>query len=417
MSASPPHDDARDEVSAHLEGLFAFAQIVASGPEEAVELVDESFRRARARGVRLSAADPGSVERARVALYRILLEVRAQNARESVEPGIAPFDQEMTEVKRHVARRFVDEYLPATFATLAVEPRILLMLCDVQRMSCAEAGRVLHLDADMACARLEEARAAIDRMMRARASHVERRLLETGLSGNWKREALRRMMDRELSAVPPTLQPSLLSAASGSRAEGRAPAGADPRSRRDGGITRAIKRALVVLVVIAVTGLLGYGFSTMSSRTPDLNLISLSASQAAAVEVAFETTSSEQGERFVLDRLGRRITIPSIQGSTLRGIAVRDVADGAEAPVIVYGGADGTSPVVIYVYSYAFLDANEGSLRLSSDVLSQIETEGHYDLHDLGESRALVWRRTDDIYVAVTGGDAESLRDRIRFPS
>ncbi len=415
MSSSASQDGSRETLSAYLEGLYALAQIVSSGPDEAADLVEQTFRRARQEGVSIAPADPGATDSVRVDLYRILLDVRARRPTASYhEPvgGSLPSDPEMSALRTRLAERFVDAALPASFATLGAEPRILLMLCDVQQMSCAEAARVLHLDAETACARLDEARDALSDALYASASPVERRLLESGLSGGWKQSALRRMTERELSAVPPTLHPALLEAAGTSSGP---PARTDEEGKPQ--IKRIAMRAVAVLLIIAVAGVLGYGFSALTRRAPDVNLITLSAKQAGDTKVTFETTSAEQAERFVRDRLGRRITVPSIGEAALQGILIRDVADGAEAPVIVYSNGAGASSIVVYVYSYAFLDAHRQQVELPEDVLRQIETEGNFDLHDLGETRALVWRRRADIYVAVTDGDAEELRNRIRFPS
>ncbi len=416
MSSPPPHDGSRDVLSGHIEGLFALAQTVSSGAEEAIELVTETFRRASREGVSVSAAD--AVERARIELYRILLEVRGDRVQPPVdeESGARRTEEDMTDLKGRLAQRIVDADITAAFTSLAAEQRVLLMLCDIQRMNCIEAGRVLDLDADAACARLDDARAEIDRILFADATVVERRLLDAGLEGDWRREALRRMANRELSVVPPTLQPKLLAAASGTPAR-RAAERSEVQENRSARMKKALRRAAAIVAVILAAGVVGYGFSWMTDRPSDPNLIALSAAQAGSVEVGFQTTSAGQAQRYVRERLNRTITVPTIRGAALQGIAIRDLADGAEVPVIVYGNGDGPSPIVLYVYSYAFLDAHEDRLRLSRDVLDQIESEGNYDLHDLGESKALIWRRRADIYVAITEGDADELRDRISYSS
>ena len=407
-------DDAQESPSApfdaHLAGLFTLAQVITASPDEAARLVEETFRRARLKGLLVESAEPGTAEQVRVALYRLLLELRSQDA--SGAPG--PSSDDMRDVKTRLAVRVVDASLPTAFAALPAVERILLLLCDVQNMSCGEAGRVLDLDADTASARLDAGRTRLEQEVRAGASPAERELVDTALTGRWRHDGLRRMVEQELTAVPPTLYPSVA-------ARGDAAAATDVHRERRGadrGTVRAIRRALTVVLIVAVAGLLGYGFSRMTRQTPDVNLITISAQQADAIEVAFETTSPEQAERFIQDRLGRRITVPSIDGAALEGIAIRDVAEGAEAPVLLYQIASPeTGQIVVYVYSYAFLDEHAEALELSSDVLGQIETEGNFDLHDLGESTALIFRRSDDIYIAVTAAGTDGLRDRISFPS
>jgi hypothetical protein len=63
------------------------------------------------------------------------------------------------------------------------------------------------------------------------------------------------------------------------------------------------------------------------------------------------------------------------------------------------------------------LDLYSDRLSLEADIQNQIVAEQHYDLHDLGEKQVLVWRHRDDIYLAVTRGEAETLQGRITFAS
>jgi hypothetical protein len=51
---------------------------------------------------------------------------------------------------------------------------------------------------------------------------------------------------------------------------------------------------------------------------------------------------------------------------------------------------------------------------LEQDVLIAIASENHFDLHDLSEkNKVLIWRHDNDIFMAVTSGDARDLRERI----
>jgi hypothetical protein len=115
--------------------------------------------------------------------------------------------------------------------------------------------------------------------------------------------------------------------------------------------------------------------------------------------------------------MGSRITIPSINEATLQGVSIREVADDADVPVLLFQDIASGKSITIYVYSYAFLDRHERRLVLERDILRQIEAEGNFDLHDLGETKALIWRYRDDIFVAITSGDAEELRGRISPPT
>lgn len=397
----------------HLEGVFALAQVVAPDADEAVRLVEDTYRKAFA-----SPPAAESDEELRVQLFRLLLQTRAAPQADGETSQPSP---DLASFRRRLAVEFADHALPAAFAALPSEKRLILVLSDVHGLDCRRAGDVLDLGEEIACSRLDEARADLRKAVYAGATDAERRLLDTGLSEGWEREAIKRMADAELAALPPTLRPSILSAIRGGATPAETRTGAessDETASKPGSVAAGvIKRIVTVVVIVAVAGLLGYGFSSLMQRSPKANLIALSASQAVEVEANFQTTSAEQAERYVYDRLGRRVTVPSIDRAALQGVSICDISEGAEVPVLVYSDTRGTGSVVVYIYSYAFLDRYGESLVLGRDILGQIEEEGNFDLHDLGAEKALVWRRSDDILVAITRGDAEELRRRISYPA
>ena len=411
MSSPQTWDEERESLLKHLEGVFALAQVVAPDADEAVRLVEDTYRKAFASP---PAAD--SDEERRVQLFRLLLQTRSSPSEgdgrtSESSPDLAGF-------RRRLAVEFIDHALPPAFAALPSEKRLILILSDVQGLDCRLAGEVLDLSEEAACARLDEARSDLRAAVYAGATEAERRLLETGLSESWEKDAVSRMADTELAALPPTLRPSILSAIRGDGLTEKIPASTQEPAAQSGSIAGSIiKRIVTIVLIVAVAGLLGYGFSHLMQRSPKASLIKLSASQAVEIEASFQTTSAEQAERYVYDRLGRRITVPAIDRAALQGVSIRDITDGAEVPVLVYSDTHGTGSVVVYIYSYAFLDQYDESLVLGRDILGQIEEEGNFDLHDLGAEKALVWRRSDDILVAITAGDAEELRRRIRYPA
>ncbi len=411
----PPSQTSRqvqDALLKHLEAVFALAQILASDPDEAVRLVQRTYERA------FSSADqeiPGDDQQ--VHLFRLLLQLYDSNGADRAatdEPASS-----LGNFRRRLAVEFVDHTLPAAFAALSAEQRLLLMLGDVQDLDCLRIGEVLDVTEEEACTRLEDARRAIREAVNSSATRSERHLMESGLDDQWVRAALRRMAESELGALPPTVRPTIMASIRRTDADDHEVQPAqEPSDNTRGTLVRGLlKRAGAILLIVAVAGLLGYGFSSLMRQNPKANLISLSAGQALDVQAGFQTASAEQAERYVYDRLGRRITVPTIDRAALQGVSIRSISDGAEVPVLIYQEAGDAGSIVVYVYSYAFLDRFEESLVLDPDVLRQIEEEGNFDLHDLGEEKALVWRRSDDILVAVTAGDAEELRQRIDYPA
>lgn len=403
--ANPPPHDAGDGLSEHLEALFSLAQVMTRTPEDALRLVRQTLQRARqdAVGAGAQEAEPGAV---RLKLMRMLAE-------ESRRSGLDEDRDHLQGLKRRLAHVMVDRTAPAAFADLPRRTRTLLMLVDVHGLSAEEASSVLSTP--VAAEDVSRARAEFRRRIMTTLAPAERRVVTSVDAEQWVREAVRRVAETELSALPPTFQPP--SAGVPSEPAEKVGSGQPARDAKERSWGHVLRRAVAVVLIIAVAGLLGYGFSVLTDRAPDVNLISLSAEGAGELEATFETASAEQAERYVRDRLARRITVPSIQGAALQGVSIRVVAEGAETPVLIYSNVDGSGSVAVYVYSYAFLDAHEDDLQLSPDVLTQIESEGFFDLHDLGDAKALVWRQRDDIYIAITGGDAEALQERISLTS
>jgi catechol 2,3-dioxygenase-like lactoylglutathione lyase family enzyme len=172
---------------------------------------------------------------------------------------------------------------------------------------------------------------------------------------------------------------------------------------------------LIASLLIVGTGLVGWLIAGRDAPPAEVSLITLTAEQAGDVVPTFRTSNIEQAERFVRDRLGWRLTVPSITEANLSGVAIREIVPGAEVPILLYREERGAWRVAVYVVNYALLDRFEGRIRLEADILRQIQDTRHFDLHDLGDSKALVWRHRNDIFVAITAADAEALRGRIVY--
>ncbi|MXW64070.1 MAG: hypothetical protein F4Z69_04525 [Bacteroidetes bacterium SB0668_bin_1] len=184
------------------------------------------------------------------------------------------------------------------------------------------------------------------------------------------------------------------------------------------GITPKVLRVAVpALLIILASGLIASGLSNLTKRSQETNLISLSIRQAEHIEAGFETAEPDEVENYVRESLRRRIDVPAIEGAELTGVSIHDAGDGARIPVLLYRNTNESGDIVLYAYSYAFLDTHGHRFQLTGDVLERIETEDLFDLRDSGETNVLVWRQRDDIFIAVTESDIEALENRIRASS
>lgn len=438
MSSTTLSPENRDALLRQLESLFSLAQVVTSDADEAAELVQATYGRAFASTIHFENEDD-----ARIWLFKLMTTIREESVRSSqsaeftesasdslpvgdsardLEPSSRTVD--LLDFRRRLTDEFINRALPQAFSTLSSEQRMLLMLCDVERLRCEEAGDVLGREPLDACAQLDEARIALRNALEAGANSLERELLETNLPADWRQSALKRMIESELVATPPTLGPSIAILLHNAGLPGTArphsdrPQTSPDQSRASIFTWRDVFRKLGLITGIILTaGLLGYGFTRVMTPEPDRNLISVSARTADSIEPTFRTTSPEQAERYILDRLNVRVTVPTIEGATLQGLSIRTVAENADVPVLLFQEIESGRRLPIYIYTYAFLDRHQNNLVLERDILRQIEDEGNFDLHDLGREKVLIWRHRDDIFLAITNGDAEALRGRIAFPS
>jgi DNA-directed RNA polymerase specialized sigma24 family protein len=429
--AGPPQMEERGEdreaLLAHLEGLFTLAQVVTMNAEGAVRLVEGTYHRAFDR----LAYEP-LPDNPRMWLYGLLMQVHDEQSRAgAAAPSEAPPDLPSQPAaagadafRRRMAEQFVHQALPAAFATLPPDQRLLLMLCHVQQLSRDEAGRILGLPAEEAARRLEAARQALNAALYDNATEVERHLLATSLPGEWDRAALEHLARTELTPPPATLRPSMRDHAgmAGGPPEpipvpAPLPAAAPAKPGGTVRLGHLLTRLTAALLIIMVAGLLGYLFSGVLREQPELNLLTLSIQQVDDVEVAVRTPSPEQAERYVLDSLGWRIVLPGIEQARLVGLDVHEIAEGVTVPVFVYEDAATGQAVTLYALNYEMLLRHASRIRLERDILQQIQGDGNFELHDLGEERALIWRNRDDIFIAVTDPAVADLRERIVFPS
>ncbi|GIV58421.1 MAG: hypothetical protein KatS3mg042_1334 [Rhodothermaceae bacterium] len=394
-----------------LDRLYAMARLLAASDEAAADLVAATLRQAAA-----APAPPSGRPAERVWLFHLLLQQHRAGLPPGVEapdrPAEAPFP-----LRAHLAHRYIDRMVPVVFANLPGTDRLLLALCDLEHFSCMEAAVMLNLDAETACARREAAHAKVVQALREAATPPERRLLDAlpGDPQEWLPDALARTLTPLLLPASPALRQRLKPLA-----EASAPPPPRPAPPR-GSVRRRhpLRSALVGLTLILAAGLTGYGLSALipAPAPPETDLIQLTARSADPIEPAFHTPSPEQAERYLRDRLGWRLTIPTIDEALLLGVGQRTLASGVEVPVLLYEDIRTAEHIPVYAFSYAFLDRHRERLTLARDILRQIEREHHFDLHDLGDRQVLVWRYRDDIFVAVTPRDAAGLRDRIHYPS
>ncbi len=378
---------------AHLDELYRLAQLLTSDADAAARLVRAVYREAL--------TSPPPAEQARTWLVARLLH-HARLAETADEPVLA--------VRRELAESILSRVLPAALALLSARDRLWLYLCDVLTLPPETAAALLE-DAPEG---YERARAALRTALRRYLTPGQFALLEFGLSEEQIRSHLPQALSRLLQPPPGSLRTELLNLSGGEVT------GTDMQPHS---ITRhPATRALVAVLIVLLAGLLGWlaWQGTRPDRSPvparPSDLIRRSVELAASLSVEQPLTRPAEAERY-LARQGWRVVVPDIADARLVGLAQAPVLPDLSVPVLLFEDRTSGRTLAVYLYSYALLDRYRDRITLNPDVLRQIEEEQHFDLHVLGRQQVLVWRYRDDIYVAVTEGDAAALRERIAFPS
>ncbi len=407
-----------DDLLRHLEPMYAFAQVLTLDADRAMRLVEDTYLAAR------NAATVGRVDRAWLFRTMRALHTSADAAaRVDAEPDTDESPRLFAQ-QYNIKQRLVDPFLrhaaPVALASLGERDRTLLMLCDAERMSCSDAARVLMEPAEIVCRQLDSARKAYRMTIHAQASPMLRELLNTVDPREWGPASVRRAIKSEFGNLPPTLEPAIKSAL----ADARTASNESVRRRRVGGdearptIRTRLMRAVLPLTLILMAGLLGY-IGQAALQTPDNpNVIAMAARHADDATLSLTTDSPEQAAAHVRERLNWRLNVPTIDDAALLGAGVSELASGIAVPTFIYADRGGPSEqrVVLYALSYALLDRHADRLFLERSILTAIADDSHFDLLDLSDdNKVLIWRHADDIYLAVTRGDATGLKDRIRF--
>ena len=429
----------QESLLTHLESVYLLAQAISPDAETAAGLVEATYTQAF---ITLPLSNPARNEKRW--LFRLLMQIRHEQTEferlnRQEDDHAEPPPEALKTLRQRLARQIADRALPTILATLSDEQRLILLLCDAEGLSSEDAGFVLTLPPPTAFERLEQARAAVQETMQAGLSERERRLLSRNLPEDWLRHSLRRTVEAEFDLPPMALRHGIVASTAHVQAEPEPPEpaalptsppplppAASPEDPAPSLAAPAEKEArprlgrlVVGLVLITTVAVLGFLASRSLNRPPETNLITLSVKQADAVRLSFKTDSPEQAESYVWDQLMWRLTLPTIDQATLRGVGLREVVPGITVPVFLYEDTDtdDTRRIALYVFSYALLDRHNNRIQLEPEILRQIQDDQRFDLHDLGERNVLVWRNRDDIYLAVTPGDPEALRQRIVFPS
>ncbi len=436
MSAKNSHTTPPTALLKHLDRVYEMARVLAPTEKRASKLVEATYRRA-------AQSTPPETGTVRAWLFRLLLQTYATRRSDaattsSVSTMRRPADL-LQDFRFQTAEDALQRVVPVAFALRSPREQLVLTLCDIVELGLDEAAVVLDTEPDALADEVAAAREALWKAARAELTRGERTLVEEELSTNALLDALRRVIAPHLGPLPPTLRPSVAaliehpSAAAdddpfdASDDHPDAPV-AEPFSSRpppaaDGGgfrLGRRLQRFGTALLIVLVTGLAGYLVADLLPSNDEpaaTDLLRLSVQHADDVRPGLQTSSAEEAAQFVLDRLGRRIAVPTIEEATLSGVSIVELDADTRVPVFVFDDNASDQRITTYAYTYAVLDRLGDRVRLTRELRQQLQDEEHITLQTMDDSGVLVWRKRDDIYVAVTKADPRRVRPRIAHSS
>lgn len=345
-----------------LDDLFVYAQLVASSSEEAAELLAQATRARRSGDTRHASE-----------LVRALLR------------GLPAADGGW------LSRR----YSPSALAALL--PRMMVRLHPERRLAVARAFREPDGDASERDVFLVSVRRALESEgLHAVALRLTPETLE---------DAMRRYLSDAMAPVPDALEDVLLDSPG---SKNRSPVGS---GRRFSLPTRIAIGLLVILTASAIGTWLTAPPANDDTRRAELfDQLSV---LPGGEDPAFRANEPAQAERYIRDRLGMDVAVPRLDGGSLAGVSVRELAN-LQLPLLHYATDDGAS-VEVTVIDYRQIDAARSMYLVDRSILDHIAESGQVDVRNAPGFFRVTWRFRDDIYLAVQEGTDAGLRDRFLF--
>ena len=332
--------------------------------------------------------------------------------------GVASVPSGPGSITKQILDISVKRLCPLAFTQLEENDRVLLLLCDVEHLSCADASLILGSDSETVCNRLETSRQRLKDTMIVNASPAEATLLAP-LATKDLTDTLRQSLMAFTQKVPPPLAHRIQSSFSEptgdrtSRESRWMSASGDTSDTAQKKPTPRIAQRLVALSLIVTAGFFGYIGSTLFYSEPDSDLITISAKKARRAKPILATTDRLEAQEFIGNHMDWKLSLPAIAGTSIQGVGISEVVNDVRVPVFLYEPSESqretnsASPVTVYAYTYALLDQNREKIALDEKTLAAIADENYMDQYTLQSgNNVFIWRDADEIFVAVTEAGA-----------
>lgn len=411
-SASSPLAD-------HVQALYPLARILV-GSEEAASLVKDVYSHA---------ADVPPAERPddeRGWLFQLMIDHRngtLHPAGAEVQPrGETSFTDDP--FRREVAAQTAERALPVAFAACSIHERLILAIDVLADPSDEALAMALDTTATNARSIRDRARSALRASLRDVLHGPERMLVDVALPDETLQAHLQTLVEDRFQPTPSSLQSTVHDILAQARAERTAEsADSDASSNvwgllsglRNGRFVRFLLGVLLLLGVLTA-GVLGASqfFSSGPSTTPSQSVVSLAADHSPTLETSSADSPSEAAAH-IRDTWDRRVSVPTIEGTSLQGVGRLQGPSRIEVPVLLYAEESSEQRIAVYAFNYALVDSLGDQATLDRSLRTDLAANRSLLTEERPDRAVVLWRQQDDIFVAVAPHlSASSLRSRIR---
>lgn len=373
-----------DPLSQHVEGLYVVAQSITRTTDEATRLVQRVLQDGATHATL-------PAEELRPYLFRQLIALQAEQADQHAPlPYGTPSPETLGILSRAV---------PLAFLALSKPDRLLLTLWAREVSDTFPLHVFLATDEAEAQERLAQALHRFMATLNEACLPTERALIGAYLSHADRRWLVELALESHIPPLPPALRPL----------PPPLPPPPPPAKKPRSLVATVLVWAAVFLAVLTLV----YLIARPRILERETNLVALAGQLAHTDPIAAPVADPQSAERFILDHVGWRVSVPELAPLTLQGVGLSTIAPGVELPFLRYNSPN-EEPFTVLILTYALLDQAEDVLYLEPDILGFLENEFEVDLHDLGDRQVMFWRHTDDIFVGISLGQGESVRDLVQ---
>lgn len=417
---SSPSNDSDSSLDRHVQALYPLARVLA-GSEEAAALIEEVYTHA---------ADVPPDERPddeRGWLFRLMIERRDRTlhpAGAEVHPGT---ETSFTDdpFRREVAAQTAERMLPVAFAACSIHERVILAIDVLASPSDEVLAVALDTTATNARSVRDQARSALRASLRDVLNGPERMLVDVALPDEALRTHLRSLLEDRFQPTPSSLRATvrdILERARVAREEEAADASEPTESLLSSILGWLSLRHLFGMLVM--TGVLAAGFagwtyffsSPPASPPPSQSVVALSVQQASDVTAAQPTGTADEAAAYIRKTWDRRVSIPAIEGASLKGVGRLQAGSGVTVPVLLYDDPPEKDQIAVCAFNYALLDRLGKRGTLDRTLRAKLAANQSLLDEEHNNRSVVLWRQQDDIFVAVAPHlDSSALRPRIRL--